>query len=1094
MAERKRIGVPISGIDTSTPDHSVTDGKCAELHNLRYTGGAWRSVKEFSSQVGEIDGYEIIYKHLASPDNEYIVKQDNASANESIDLYAYSYEDDLYYTTALLSDDTVLNTSIYDSSMKRVGAIHNINPDGSIDINFATTPNPFIIEGYNIYTPIPGGATELYFAEREPKIGSIAMVYGINGVPGFSYYGKVVDRNDREIFLTNVQEQDADSNYTYSFELRDTISLDLLRTCPAMWRITNNEEVAFYTISSNIGSLIDTLAYVETDGVMRLAQISNVDSSSAVSTLYYRIMDDYFGGTHKITYVQSMHTKEEVRWLDTWYMERRASADKIDENSYRPIYSATINHDKVQLNQEICKVWGEVAISHFGNMLLVHMVDGKKTLYLLRDNNGYRQYNLNPAFSFSMTESLSLPSSAVKWVKSETDIGNQTFYTINTWETVAPLNNNELLFTSTENELFRGEFAIFAVLRSQAGAILYKTPIQIYNPTDLGSINIGNGNIDYISNAYGEISKDKRGVIGTATLTKAEYDRVDEEFAKGFAPEPSKMKKVLVSFDCKAFNDDVYDIAFFATRLYNLFTVSQFSIDTNDIDLLQEPFYLLKTFSINEIKLGDISSFEIDSRLIQTIEENPLFEAIQSTNVYSSRTFEYNNRLHLLDVWVNTSDVPRGTLKTDDTFAENDIFRRNIILHRTYDSKSHYHSIPSSAFKTPENISISYSLKQDKVISLAGHYTKLYICGDNKEYSNEFDLLYSPTLDVSYFTKRKSTSIGKHQKYEPIVLGTSKVGVLDVDVDNNAFLVPNRLQVSEVNDPYTFPYNTSYRIGSATNEIITANSAAIEMSDAKFGEFPLYVFTKEGIFAMQSGTETLYSAIIPINYDVAINPNTLAVNGAVLYFTDKGLHALSKQGTVLLSEPIHTADNRIPDWMYTSQMIYLPEWNEVLCTDLANKKAYVFSLDNKAWSTRDIPSGYILNNDELVSEGDSKIYNLRNEKETMTSPISCKVVTRPIKLGSMELKRAETMIVRFECSSEQDLIVKIEGSINGETDDASWHTLREITTDTNKDIVIRRTPFSVKYLRFTIEGDFNDDIRILAFELEYYNRMRHRMR
>ena len=328
------------------------------------------------------------------------------------------------------------------------------------------------------------------------------------------------------------------------------------------------------------------------------------------------------------------------------------------------------------------------------------------------------------------------------------------------------------------------------------------------------------------------------------------------------------------------------------------------------------------------------------------------------------------------------------------------------------------------------------------------------------------------------------------RKYKPITLLNADTVEGFAIQPTYPIKVSNRIQVSETNNPLVNPFERSYRIGSLSNEIIAINSAAIEMSDSKFGEFPVYVFTKEGIFAMQSGKETLYSAIIPINYDVIINPNTLAVNGAVLYFTDKGLHALTNQGAKLLSAPMHTAENRIPEWMYTTQMVYLPEWNEVLCTDLPNRKAYVFSLDNNVWSTRDIPEGYILNNDELVST-DDMIYNLRNEKEQGSDGVGISLSTRPIKLGSMELKRAETIIVRFECDTEQTLNVKVEGSI----DTQNWGDLRKLEgVQTNKDILIRRTPCSVKYLRFTIEGNVTDDIRILAFEVEYYERMRHRMR
>jgi hypothetical protein len=111
--------------------------------------------------------------------------------------------------------------------------------------------------------------------------------------------------------------------------------------------------------------------------------------------------------------------------------------------------------------------------------------------------------------------------------------------------------------------------------------------------------------------------------------------------------------------------------------------------------------------------------------------------------------------------------------------------------------------------------------------------------------------------------------------------------------------------------------------------------------------------------------------------------------------------------------------------------------------------------------------------------------------DTTYAPTSFALTTRPIKLGSMELKRAETIIVRFECPTEQTLNVEVEGSI----DTQNWKTLRKLEgVQTNKDIVIRRTPCSVKYLRFNIDGNVTDDIRILAFEIEYYNRWMRKMR
>ena len=853
MAERKRLGVPISGIDTSSPNHSVTDGKCTELHNLRYTGGAWRNVKEFEE-----------------------------------------YDFDIIYDFEVL----------YNNQISKILYNHN---------------------GYLI-----------------------------------------------------------------------------------IYDVDYNNQHNIYALKCDSGAYPDNPIL-------------------------------------------------------------------IDSRHYPDLNIHTSN------------------IFHFGNMLIISWDNSKEFKYFVLDSKKrYVPYLQDIDLNFSITESSSTPSSLVKWKRSMTDAGSTKYYFIHTWETVAPINSNESSFISTEEDHFRGEFAIFATLRAENGSVLYRTPVQIYNPTNEGALEVVNGDIDYILSTYGDISKGKRGVINATQIDKTSYDAFGESsignistdlLARALCPEPSKLKQIKIDFSGSFLQaDSVYDVAFYCTRLHPLFSISQKDITINDVDLMQEPFYLLKTIRKDQIQDG-LHSFIIDSRLISNVEHNQTFIASQFDFLYSDNTFEYNNRVHLLGTYINPQKQPKDFLKVDNENELDNSYRTDVVLAMSYETRQFYSSIPSV---------LAYSKHQQPILSVLGKASCAYIANSNLEYSNKFELKYAPALAVSYYIKKWEGT--EYRKYDNIILQTVKQGTLDAEISTEPIKATNKLQVSELNDPLTFPYDNSYLIGSANNKIITANSGAIEMSDSKFGEFPLYVFTQEGIFAMQNGKETLYSAIIPINYDVAINPHTLAVNGMVLYFTDKGLHALTNQGPMLLSGPIHTEDNRIPEWMYTSEMIYLPEWNEVLCTDLGNSKAYVFSLDSKVWSTRDIPSGYILNNDELVSVATNKIYNLRNEEEGLNGSISCKIVTRPIKLGTMELKRAETMIVRFESKTIQNIRVKVEGSINGVADDNSWHPMREVVATTNKDIVIHRTPFSAKYLRFTVESDFTDEIRILAFELEYYERMRHRMR
>ena len=72
---RQRTSVAIQGIDRSTPDDIVADGKCEELHNLRWKDNAWRPVhphREKERLTNIPAEYKVIYHHPAA--DKYIVE------------------------------------------------------------------------------------------------------------------------------------------------------------------------------------------------------------------------------------------------------------------------------------------------------------------------------------------------------------------------------------------------------------------------------------------------------------------------------------------------------------------------------------------------------------------------------------------------------------------------------------------------------------------------------------------------------------------------------------------------------------------------------------------------------------------------------------------------------------------------------------------------------------------------------------------------------------------------------------------------------------------------------------------------------------
>ena len=62
---------------------------------------------------------------------------------------------------------------------------------------------------------------------------------------------------------------------------------------------------------------------------------------------------------------------------------------------------------------------------------------------------------------------------------------------------------------------------------------------------------------------------------------------------------------------------------------------------------------------------------------------------------------------------------------------------------------------------------------------------------------------------------------------------------------------PNKLRVSQINNRFVFPQEFTYILSGG--EITDLAAATAALSQGQYGEFPLYVFTTEGICGFAAG-------------------------------------------------------------------------------------------------------------------------------------------------------------------------------------------------------------------------------------------------
>jgi hypothetical protein len=98
----------------------------------------------------------------------------------------------------------------------------------------------------------------------------------------------------------------------------------------------------------------------------------------------------------------------------------------------------------------------------------------------------------------------------------------------------------------------------------------------------------------------------------------------------------------------------------------------------------------------------------------------------------------------------------------------------------------------------------------------------------------------------------------------------------------------NEIFVSEVNNPFVFRAEGNITVGNG--DILGISTLTQAISQGQFGQYPLIVFTTEGIWAASTSSTGLFSAVHPMSREVCNNPKSITqTDGAVFFSSAKGL-------------------------------------------------------------------------------------------------------------------------------------------------------------------------------------------------------------
>lgn len=449
-------------------------------------------------------------------------------------------------------------------------------------------------------------------------------------------------------------------------------------------------------------------------------------------------------------------------------------------------------------------------------------------------------------------------------------------------------------------------------------------------------------------------------------------------------------------------------------------------------------FYLLKSINIEDLNfVEDGKSFEKSYKEIE-IQENYL-TALQAretmTDDFDSHdevipkfTYTYNSRIN----YANIFKKPFKGFNTDMAYIT-----------------------PSESTPNLGDMFVELSTENGTIITQQVctqlYFPYYYYPGQNAKhlYIKDGDKYYKFKLEKSNFLNGSFWFGAWANQYTKLSLPETVENI--PKSTTQSIELQNKLYTSEVNNPFVFPPKGIQTVGQT--EITGVSTATKALSQGQFGQFPLYIFSNEGIWAMEVNSEGWFKPEQPVSREICINPKAITqIDGAVLFISDKGLMLLEGSNTACLSTKLDnqqpfslsklpkydklkelcnfgTYDDTTPhvEFLRNASILYDYRHQRLYISNEQAEYGYIFSLKTKTWTTQTMfkiistlntyPGAIAVIQNETNGKTYDRLVDFSQLDNNTTS--NALIVTRPIKLGDPDaLKTINNIFVRGSIDRE----------------------------------------------------------------------------
>lgn len=282
--------------------------------------------------------------------------------------------------------------------------------------------------------------------------------------------------------------------------------------------------------------------------------------------------------------------------------------------------------------------------------------------------------------------------------------------------------------------------------------------------------------------------------------------------------------------------------------------------------------------------------------------------------------------------------------------------------------------------------------------------------------------------------------------------------------------LPNKLFTSELNNPFYFPLEGIYTVGSG--EIIGMTAVTRPISQGQFGEYPMMMFCSDGNYAMKVDAEGFYERISPIQEDIVLgNDKITPMEDSVVVITKKGL-MLNQGGEMVKMAPqmdggmfdksilegLSTKNEGIASlcnfssdaegflsYLYGARMAFDYSSNRLFIYNTGKTYSYVYNFENSTVSKMILEGGakvvssVIDYPDTIIQDENGSLYSLyaKDDVSVMYNHLNGFALTRPMKFGGAMTMKSIYQIKNLDSAMCEGSFVKY--SIYGSNDNIHYY-------------------------------------------------------